>query len=121
MPRHAAKKIGRDEVVREQPIARRDAESFEVERGPVREGRLRAHGVNAAEETAHPFERRAVLELRRAATASADRRQSESRRTRAASRRRRERRDDRNLARGELGDERVLFVESAASVQRSGR
>ena len=41
----------------------------DVERGPGDERPQRADRVDASEEAAHPFERRAVLELRRAAAA----------------------------------------------------
>ena len=86
------------------------AERLGVDHGAVPEKRLRAHCMNAAEETAHPFERSRVLELRRTATAFGIHGKAESREGVQRCTAARKWRDYRNLARRELGNERVLFA-----------
>ena len=71
---------------------------------------MRAHRVDAAQETPHPLECCTVFQLRRTAAAfgingKAKSRERVQRRTVGG-----ERGDDRNLARRELGDEDVLFA-----------
>ncbi len=104
-------KVGRNEVVREQEVARRDAECPDVERRTMAEIRAGANGVNASEKAAHPLQGFAPVELRGAAAASRVDREPEDgggvQRVPGED----ERRDDRNLARGELGDERVLLAD----------
>ena len=52
------REIGRNEAVREQPVARLLAEGLDVERRPLDKRRDRADAMNAPEEAAHPFQRR---------------------------------------------------------------
>src|SRR5690348_18376601 len=61
--------VGRDEPVRQQPLARLVAEARHIERRPRAESPGRADGVDAPDKTADPFERRAVLQLGSAAAA----------------------------------------------------
>ena len=56
--------------MREQPVARLDAERAGVERRAVREGVQRADGMDAPEEAAHPFERIPLVQLRGPAAAA---------------------------------------------------
>src|SRR5258706_11543860 len=107
--RPGVEQVRRNEVVRKQPLARLAAEAGEVERGPIGERARRAHRVNAPDEAADPLERLAVLELRRAPAAARKYREAK-----AAGRVQRisvgrERRDDRELALGNLEDERGLL------------
>ena len=100
-----------NEIVREQPVARGPAERFRVDGRPLREGGSRADRVNATQETAHPFERRAVLQLGRPAAAFGIDGEAESGERVQRPFVARERSHDRQLARRELGDERVLLVD----------
>lgn len=99
----------RNEIVREQVVARLVAERADVEHG-TRDIRLRrTDRMNAADEAAEPFERVAAVEIGCAPAAPLEDREAETveRVQRAAVERSRGHR--RNLARGEFGDERMLF------------
>ena len=62
--------VSRDEVVRKQPVARLLAESCHVERWPLSKRRDRAHTMDTPDKAAHPFQRRAILELGSAPSAT---------------------------------------------------
>src|SRR5207237_10047616 len=50
--------VGRDEIVRKQPVARLLAESCYVERGPLYKRRNRADTMDTPDKATHPFQRR---------------------------------------------------------------
>src|SRR4030095_13877589 len=86
------------------------AERLGIDRGPVAKRRLRAHGMDAAEEAAHPFERCRVGELGGAAAALWSTGKAEARKWVQRDAAGFDRRHHRNLAGRELGDELVLFA-----------
>lgn len=101
--------IVRNEIVREQVVARLVAERTDIEHGTRGIRLRRADRMDPADEAAEPFERVAAVEVRRASAAPLEDREAETveRVQRAAVECARGHR--RNLARGELGDERMLF------------
>ena len=103
--------VGRDETVRQQPLARLVAEARDVERRPHAKRRGPAHDVDAPDETADPFERRTILELGSAAAALRIDRIAEARETMQGRATACNRRDDRNLAHRQFGDECVLLAD----------
>src|SRR6267378_3306628 len=98
-----------NEVVREEPVARLAAEALDVERGPIGERPRRTHGVNAPDEATHPFERLAVLELRRAAASARKYREAKGAESVQRLSIGRERCDHGNLALDEFERERVFL------------
>src|ERR1700681_909495 len=102
--------VGRDEVVREQPVARLLAESCYIERGPLYKTRDRADTMDTPDKAAHPFQSRPILELGSASSATRiDREAKAAKRRHGGSSGQLKRRDDGYLERSELGHERVLF------------
>ncbi len=61
--------VRRHEVVRKKERARLVAESGDIDRGPRRKARERADGMQAPDETPHPFQGRGVVQFRRATAA----------------------------------------------------
>src|SRR6202163_233856 len=102
--------VGRDEVVRKQPLARLLAESCYVERGPLYKRRDRADTMDTSYKAAHPFQRRPILELGSASSATRiDREAKAAKRRHRAFSGQLKRRDDGYLVLRQLGHERVLF------------
>ncbi len=101
--------IGRQKVVREQEVAGLVAERRNVERGAGLEGRDGADGVQTADEPAHPFERRGIVQLRRAAAAFRVNREAEALEFVQCPSIALPWRNRGNFPRGELGDEAVLL------------
>src|SRR5882762_994522 len=98
-----------NEIMREEPVARLAAEALDVERGPVGERSRRARCVSAPDEATDPFERFAVLELRRASASARKYREAKAAESVQRLSIGLERRDHGNLALDELERERVLL------------
>src|SRR5437867_3313640 len=98
-----------NEIMREEPVARLAAEAPDVERGPVGERSRRARCVSAPDEATDPFERLAVLELRRASASARKYREAKAAESVQRLSIGLERRDHGNLALDELERERVLL------------
>src|SRR5712671_4024719 len=95
--------VRRNEIVREQPVARLAAEALDVDDGPIGERPHCAHRVNAPYKTTDPFERLALFELRRAPAAAGIHGEAKAPEcVQGLPAFDRERRDDWNLALGEL-------------------
>src|SRR6185369_17228759 len=82
----------------EQPVARILAEGFEAECRALDERLRCANGVNAAEETADPFQYLRVFQFRRAAAAAREHRETEALEDMQRAPVARDRGDDRDLA-----------------------
>src|SRR5438445_2594036 len=113
LPRVA--QVRRDEIVREQPVARLAAEALDVDGRPLGERARRTDGVNAPDEATDPFERLAVFELRRASASARKYREAKAVESVQRLSVGLERRDHRNLALGELERERVLLEDLRVS------
>src|SRR5438105_4514560 len=102
--------VGRDEVVRKQPVARLLAESCYIERGPLYKRPDGANTMDTPDEAAHPFQRRPILELGSASSAPRiDREAKAAKRRHGGFSGQLKRCDDGYLELCQLGNERVLF------------
>ncbi len=101
--------VQRDRFGLQQGVARFDGEAAHVQRRPLHERPRRAHGVDAREEAADPFQRVEILQVGRAAAAPGahGKREARVRVQRAAFHD--ERRDRGHLGGGEFGGEGVFL------------